>query len=966
MFISHWLQRSGIAEVCAPIHPSNKDKTGGGETKAISDSNACGSDAEKVEESTADASYGEETPIFDFLAPRAVKSSPEQNEQNGSCGLAIPPAGAFASKSPTSLDFVKCRHCHKMTPVVAPQRGQDCDDYAEVDDDDFDVDDFDESQQQTLEQTQIIAQVTSAAIATSLTKNALGSEYEAIYNAFELATWNSNNEKGLVKILTRLEKNLKKNPALVPSRSFDFKGMVPDGFTLLHAACHSGHVKIVEFLVENYVAIGDEGGGVRIGADMEGGEESSEKDENENGKVGNHGQVGDQKPMIDLNERDMLGRTSLHIAAEKGRIEVILLLRKAYDKLQYQTTETSEYDCDGSSDGDEIASETIATTTASIGTQTESKKTPLKTLSPKKAKAPKSISPKPSTIKSRKALSPTFAGPSAPIDLAGRTPFAHAFTSNDDSAKKNRTQLKNILYLPGDKSVVGERTPPRERCGGGGKYGIFSPLTKSGGRSARKSRVSFGKGDCDGILDSGATSYLSPTPGRKTRRFYTPGGSSNAGSTSNKYPTPFFSPLTTGEAEKKGGLRDSNANEAGEDRNSIIPLLFGASEMSGFRITMEDAMCGHYPLAIPSIPPEWNGQKVSVVPTLGLFGVFDGHGGAESSKFVAHNLLPQLESDPKWPLAYYGCDSDNPNNCSMDVTISTILTDTCYALDEKMKNDSVSKNSGSTAIIVVVSDKKIFVANVGDSRCILVKKRNSDAKPTTENGGTDAPTLVGEDHCRQRTASGNDDGGTKSDTTKTNDSGNETKPWDASILEIVALSHDHKPNLPEERARIESAGLIVKTDTVTEENGRVTSIHRIVRSKTESLGVARAFGDYDYKKNKNLSPSRQAIVCTPDILVRDRNNAEDMYLVLACDGIWDVMSNEEVGSFVVRRVEERRGQESILASVGDDLCDECLRKESQDNMSVLIVALPASGLCGATYGLASVRDNGAARALEFE
>ena len=54
--------------------------------------------------------------------------------------------------------------------------------------------------------------------------------------------------------------------------------------------------------------------------------------------------------------------------------------------------------------------------------------------------------------------------------------------------------------------------------------------------------------------------------------------------------------------------------------------------------------------------------------------------------------------------------------------------------------------------------------------------------------------------------------------------------------------------------------------------------------------------DYDYKSNTELSPLQQAVVCTPEIIVRDRVDDEDMYLILACDGIWDVMSNEDVGS----------------------------------------------------------------------
>jgi serine/threonine protein phosphatase PrpC len=87
---------------------------------------------------------------------------------------------------------------------------------------------------------------------------------------------------------------------------------------------------------------------------------------------------------------------------------------------------------------------------------------------------------------------------------------------------------------------------------------------------------------------------------------------------------------------------------------------------------------------------------------------------------------------------------------------------------------------------------------------------------------------------------------------------------------------------------------------------------------------------------------------------------EDMYLILACDGIWDVMSNEEVGEFVARRVAERENwvrssnpyedssnntvEGEVLARVGDDLLQLCVVKNSRDNMSALIVAFPASGL----------------------
>lgn len=75
-----------------------------------------------------------------------------------------------------------------------------------------------------------------------------------------------------------------------------------------------------------------------------------------------------------------------------------------------------------------------------------------------------------------------------------------------------------------------------------------------------------------------------------------------------------------------------------------------------------------------------------------------------------------------------------------------------------------------------------------------------------------------------------------------------------------------------------------------------------------------------------------------------------MHLILACDGILDFMSNEDIVDFVARRVDERRRganngkRGEMLARVGDELLADCLKAGSRDNISVLIVAFPVSGL----------------------
>jgi len=139
---------------------------------------------------------------------------------------------------------------------------------------------------------------------------------------------------------------------------------------------------------------------------------------------------------------------------------------------------------------------------------------------------------------------------------------------------------------------------------------------------------------------------------------------------------------------------------------------------------------------------------------------------------------------------------------------------------------------------------------------------------------------------------------------------------------VTPMSFDHKPYNKEEKARIEAAGGSVSMKRV---NG--------------DLAVSRAFGDFCYKQATNVEAAEQAVTCKPDFVVHERDNEKDEFLILACDGIWDVMSNEECSSYVREKMAE--GYHN-LSRICEALIDECLEKGSKDNMSALIVTLPAA------------------------
>jgi len=81
-------------------------------------------------------------------------------------------------------------------------------------------------------------------------------------------------------------------------------------------------------------------------------------------------------------------------------------------------------------------------------------------------------------------------------------------------------------------------------------------------------------------------------------------------------------------------------------------------------------------------------------------------------------------------------------------------------------------------------------------------------------------------------------------------------------------------------------------------------------------------GDYEYKNVEGRGPCEQLVSPEPEVFVHDRDDERDEFLVLACDGVWDVMSNEDVCDFVRSRLLLTEDLESITSQV----LDTCLYK----------------------------------------
>ena len=146
----------------------------------------------------------------------------------------------------------------------------------------------------------------------------------------------------------------------------------------------------------------------------------------------------------------------------------------------------------------------------------------------------------------------------------------------------------------------------------------------------------------------------------------------------------------------------------------------------------------------------------------------------------------------------------------------------------------------------------------------------------------------------------------------------------------VALSEDHKPNDERESARILKAG-----GTVEESQGGARTHYRV----NGNLNLSRAIGDLEYKKNPSLQHDEQIITSTPDVLCVPRSE-DDEFIVLGCDGVWDVLTNDDC----VQLVRSRLAEGKDLKEICEEIADECLSPDPKatqglgaDNITCIIV-----------------------------
>lgn len=212
--------------------------------------------------------------------------------------------------------------------------------------------------------------------------------------------------------------------------------------------------------------------------------------------------------------------------------------------------------------------------------------------------------------------------------------------------------------------------------------------------------------------------------------------------------------------------------------------------------------------------------------------------------------------------------------------------------------------SGTTLCLAVIRDRKVTIANIGDSRIIVTK--GSPPSSSSSPGSKAMFASVGD----ETSESSEDD--VEIDTRR--------KRQRRSVC-ARSLSVDHKPDVLEEYQRVLSSG------------GRVFS----VRFPDGTVGPPRVWlGDMHFP---GLAMSRSVgdfiiqsvgVISTPDVFEYDLELCDDSSLIIATDGIWDFVSNQEAAEIiadfhgssnraVAKLIATARGRWERAGNIADDI-----------------------------------------------
>nr|XP_002127750.1 protein phosphatase 1D isoform X1 [Ciona intestinalis] len=292
-----------------------------------------------------------------------------------------------------------------------------------------------------------------------------------------------------------------------------------------------------------------------------------------------------------------------------------------------------------------------------------------------------------------------------------------------------------------------------------------------------------------------------------------------------------------------------------------------------------------------------------VVLEYAAFAIFDGHGGKDAAHFAKDHLLENI----KVQKGFFSKDAETVKKAISDAFVSTH-----HAMWNKLPEWPKTglghpSTAGTTASLVIIRGNLMYVANVGDSMIVMGSRDVCDKSVIK-------PKFIAKD-----------------------------------------LTIDHKPELYKERSRIERCGGCVMNkagvNRVVWSRPKISHTGPIRRStkidKIPFLAVARSLGDL-WSFNSELNEF--VVSPVPDVYVYKLHENKEQFVVLASDGLWNMVRPQESVNLVGnlederKRVQESGDTSTTHTSPAHQLVQTALerwemRMMRADNTSVIVVII---------------------------
>ena len=300
-------------------------------------------------------------------------------------------------------------------------------------------------------------------------------------------------------------------------------------------------------------------------------------------------------------------------------------------------------------------------------------------------------------------------------------------------------------------------------------------------------------------------------------------------------------------------------------------------------------------VSVCSLVKKPSSTKMKTWPKISYFGIFDGHGGEECSEFLKNNYMNYLVENANFPF---------------DIKLSMIesfqkIEEDFFKLKCKDNLDDSDK-SGSCALVSVIFDNKVYIANIGDSRAIM-----------SIGGGTKV---------RQLTADQKPDN---------------IKEFERALKNGSKIYLDDNDDPDRDESKIEFIKDKAELEKMKEikENSTEEKIFRVFPS---DLAVMRTIGDIKAKK-KEFGGIPGTIINIPEVYIFDINSSDD-FIVMGCDGIFDDLSNQEIVNAAWTVFKNRANEKNYdIHELSLEACDlvikSALEKQTTDNLSCIIIGL---------------------------